>query len=125
MMTLIDTNVIIDFITGDKKIVSLIQELATNEEIKTTSITEYELLKHKTKLKKQLAEEFLSEITVYPFDREAAKEAAMLFEELQDTGRMINENDLLIAGISLAHDEVLLTRDQKLANVGKDNIRIV
>jgi predicted nucleic acid-binding protein len=49
----------------------------------------------------------------------------MLFEELQDAGRMINENDLLIAGISLAHDEVLLTRDQKLANVGKDNIRIV
>ena len=38
---------------------------------------------------------------------------------------MINENDLLIAGISLAHDEALLTRDKKLANIGKDNIKIV
>jgi len=38
---------------------------------------------------------------------------------------MINEYDLLIAGISLAHDEVLLTRDQKLASVGKHNIKIV
>jgi tRNA(fMet)-specific endonuclease VapC len=124
-MTLIDTNVIIDFLAGDKKIVSLIQELAAKEEIKTTSITEYELLKHKTKLKRQLAEDFLSELTVYPFDKDAAKEAAMLFQELQDAGKMINENDLLIAGISLAQNEVLLTRDQKLASVGKDNIRIV
>jgi predicted nucleic acid-binding protein len=49
----------------------------------------------------------------------------VLFGELRDAGRMINETDLLIAGISLAHDEALLTRDQKLASVGKDNIRIV
>ncbi len=125
MMTLIDTSVIIDFIAGDERIVSLIQELASTEEVKTTSITEYELLKHKSKLKRRLAEEFLSEVTVYPFDGDAAKKAAMLFEELQDAGRMINENDLLIAGISLAHDEVLLTRDQKLASVGKHNIKIV
>jgi tRNA(fMet)-specific endonuclease VapC len=125
MMTLIDTSVIIDFIAGDKRIVTLIQELAATEEIKTTSITEYELLKHKTTLKTQLAEEFLSEVTVYPFDGDAAKKAATLFKELQDAGRMINENDLLIAGISLAHDEVLLTRDKKLANVGKNNIKIV
>ena len=125
MMTLIDTSVIIDFIAGDERIVSLIHELADTEEIKTTSITEYELLKHKSKLKRRLAEEFLSEVIVYPFDGDAAKKAAMLFGELRDAGRLINENDLLIAGISLAHDEVLLTRDQKLANVGKDNIRIV
>jgi predicted nucleic acid-binding protein len=124
-MTLIDTSVIVDFIAGDKKIVSIIQELAATEEINTTSITEYELLKHKTKLKRQLAEEFLSEITVYPFDEDAAKKAALLFKELQDAGKMINENDLLIAGISLARNEVLLTRDKKLGNVGKDNIRIV
>ena len=38
---------------------------------------------------------------------------------------MINENDLLIAGISLAHDEVLLTRDRKLAGVGKSNIKLI
>jgi predicted nucleic acid-binding protein len=38
---------------------------------------------------------------------------------------MISENDLLIAGIALAHDEVLLTRDKKLAGIGKDKIRTV
>ena len=38
---------------------------------------------------------------------------------------MINENDLLIAGISLANDEALLTRDQKFANIDDANIKIV
>ncbi len=121
----IDTSIIIDFLAGDEKIVSLIGEIANKEEIKTTSITEYELLKHKTKLKRQLAEDFLSELHAYPFDTDAAKKAALLFRELKDSGKMINENDLLIAGIVLAHDEVLLTRDRKLASVGKSNIKIV
>ena len=124
-MTLIDTSVIIDFIGGDKKIVSLIQELVEAEEIRTTSITVYELLRHKSKLKRQLAEDFLSEVTVYPFDENSAKEAATLFIGLQATGKKINQNDVLIAGIALAHDEVLLTRNPKLATIGKSNIKNV
>jgi predicted nucleic acid-binding protein len=124
-VTFLDTSVIIDFLAGDQKIVALIQEILKKEEVKTTTITEYELLKHKTKIKKQAAQRFLSGATVCSFDRTAAQKAATLFEELKKVGKMINENDLLIAGISLAHDEDLLTRDQKLANVNKDNIRIV
>jgi predicted nucleic acid-binding protein len=124
-MTFIDTSVIIDFLAGDEKIISLMKELAEKEEIKTTTITEYELLKHKTELKKQVAEMFLSAITVCSFDRASARKAALLFETLSKTGNMINENDLLIAGISLAHDEVLLTRDQKFGNIDNVNIRIV
>ena len=124
-MTLIDTSVIIDFLAGDEKIVSLVKELAEKEEIKTTTITEYELLKHKTELKRQVAEKFLSAIIVCPFDRASARKAALLFEKLSNTGKMINENDLLIAGISLANDEPLLTRDQKFANIDDANIKIV
>jgi tRNA(fMet)-specific endonuclease VapC len=124
-MTVLDTSVIIDFMAGDKTLVSLIGELSDNSDVSTTCITEYELLKHKTKLKRQLAEDFISELTVYPFDSAAAKEAANLFIALKDTGRLINENDLLIAGIVLANNEVLLTRDRKLAGIGKANIKIV
>ncbi len=124
-MTFLDTSVIIDFLAGDQRIIAVIKELLSKEDIKTTTITEYELLRHKTKIKKQAAERFLSGVIVCSFDRDAAKKAAVLFEELQDSGRMINENDLLIAGISLSHDEVLLTRDQKLANIGKDKIRTI
>ena len=124
-MVFLDTNVIVDFLAGDEQIVSLLNKLAEKEEIKTTTITEYELLKHKNRLKKQLAEDFLSEITIYPFDRAAARKSAFLFLKLKESGKMINENDLLIAGISLANDEVLLTRDQKFSNLGEANIKIV
>jgi tRNA(fMet)-specific endonuclease VapC len=124
-VTFLDTSVIIDFLAGDQRIIAVAKEILNKEDVKTTTITEYELLRHKTKIKKQAAERFLSGAIVCSFEREAAKKAATLFEELQDSGRMINENDLLIAGIALAHDEVLLTRDQKLASIGKYKIRTV
>ncbi len=124
-MTFLDTSVIIDFLAGDQKIISIVKEILNKEEVKTTTITEYELLRYKNKIGKQAAERFLSGAIVCSFDRDAAKQAAILFEELQDAGKMINENDLLIAGISLSHDEVLLTRDRKLASIGKDKIRTV
>jgi predicted nucleic acid-binding protein len=124
-MTFIDTSVIIDFLAGEEKIVSLIRELASKNEIKTTTITEYELLKHKTELKREVAEKFLSAVIVCPFDRASARKAALLFEKLSKAGKMINENDLLIAGISLANDEVLLTRDQKFGSIDDANIKIV
>jgi tRNA(fMet)-specific endonuclease VapC len=124
-VTFLDTSVITVFLAGDQKIVAIVKEIYNKEDVKTTTITEYELLRHKTKIKKQAAERFLSGVIVSSFDREAAKKATELFQELQDAGRMVNENDLLIAGIALAHDEVLLTRDQKLASIGKDKIRTV
>ena len=124
-MTFIDTSVIIDFLAGDEKIIHLMKELSEKGEIKTTTITEYELLKHKAKLKRQVAEAFLSAITVCPFDRAAAQKAAQLFENLGKAGKMINENDLLIAGISLTNNEVLLTRDQKFGIIDDINIKIV
>ncbi len=124
-MTFIDTSVVIAFLAGDEKVVALVREFSEKEDIKTTTITEYELIKHKTALKRQLAEEFLSEITVCSFDRDSARKAASLYEKLRETGKMINENDLLIAGISLANDEVLLTRDQKFSNIDDPKIKIV
>jgi tRNA(fMet)-specific endonuclease VapC len=124
-MTFIDTSVVIAFLAGDEKVVVLVKEFAEKEDIKTTAITEYELLKHKNALKRQLAEEFLSEITICSFDRASARKSASLYEKLREAGKMINENDLLIAGISLANDEVLLTRDQKFSNLGEAGIKIV
>jgi len=124
-MVFIDTSVVIAFLAGDEKVVALVKEFAEKEDVKTTTITEYELLKHKTALKRRLAEDFLSEITVCSFDRAAARKAAQLYEKLREAGKMINENDLLIAGISLANDEVLLTRDQKFRDLGEVSIKIV
>ena len=124
-MTFLDTSVIIDFLVGDEKIVALVKELSEKQELKTTTITEYELLRHKTKIKRNAAERFLSGVTVYPFDRSSARKAASLYETLKRDGKMINENDLLIAGISLSNDDILLTRDRKFGAIDDANIKIV
>ena len=124
-MTFLDTSVIIDFLSGDEKIASLMKEPITKEQIKTTTITEYELLKHKSQIRRNAAEIFLSGATVCPFDRNSAKIAASLYKKLESTGKMINENDLLIAGISLANNEILLTRDKKFANINDEKIKVI
>jgi predicted nucleic acid-binding protein len=121
----LDTSVIIDFLAGDKEIVALVKEINEKEEIKTTTITEYEHIRHKTKIRRQAAEKFLSGVTVCSFDRASARKAALLYEKLREAGEMINENDLLIAGISLSNEEILLTRDRKFSNLGEANIKIV
>jgi hypothetical protein len=46
---------VIAFLAGDEKVVALVKKFAEKGGIKTTTITEYELLKHKNALKKQLA----------------------------------------------------------------------
>ena len=124
-MLFLDTSVTIDFVSGDEKIIALIKELAQKEEIKTATITEYELLKHKIELKRQVAENFLSAIVICLFDRASAGKAALLFEKLSKAGKMINENDLLIAGISLANDDVLYTRDRKFSMIDDTHIKII
>jgi predicted nucleic acid-binding protein len=80
-MTFLDTSVIIDFLSGDEKIVSLMKNIVAKEQINTTTITEYELLKHKNEIRRHAAEIFLSGVTVCPFDRNLAKRAASLYEK--------------------------------------------
>ena len=48
-MTFLDTTVFIDFLSGDEKIVSLMKDLVAKEQIKTTTITEFELLNTRAK----------------------------------------------------------------------------
>ena len=93
--------------------------------MRRSKLKRQQLLKHKSEIRGHAAEIFLSGVTVCPFDRNSAKKAASLYEKLESTGKMINENDLLLAGISLANNEILLTRDKKVANVDDERIKII
>jgi tRNA(fMet)-specific endonuclease VapC len=121
----LDTNVIIDFLNGEKKIIELINSYAQREIISITAITEYELLKHKDKIKREIAEGVINSMQVYPFDRKSAAEAARVFEILTSIGKMIKQNDILIAGIAIANNELLITRDTRFKDMGNEKILIV
>lgn len=55
-----DTSLLTDFLAGDPKIVALIKEISMKEDVKTTTINEHELLRHKIKIRKQAAENKLN-----------------------------------------------------------------
>lgn len=125
-MVCLDTGILIDYLKGDSGIVELVKSFAEKETISTTTITEYELLRHQDKIKRDLANEFLSSIKIYYFDREAAQESSRIYYNLRSKGTLINENDILIAGISFANKELLITRDNDFNAVGEmDKIRVI
>jgi tRNA(fMet)-specific endonuclease VapC len=63
------------------------------------------------KKSKNLLNEFLSEVTVLPFDLSCAREAATIRKQLESEGRTIGPFDILIAGAALAARSVLVTNN--------------
>ena len=124
-MVCLDTNILIEFLRGNKKIIKLIKEYSLSEEVCSTTITEYELRKYHGIMNEVPELSILESITLYPFDRAAARRASEIFEALKEKGKMINENDILIAAIALAKNEILLTGDRDFNNIASGRIIII
>lgn len=125
-MVCLDTSVLIDYLKGDQGIVALVASYVKEEKLSTTAVSEYELLRHPDKLKRDVAQELLSTMKIYDFDRDAADESSRIYRRLNEEGSKINENDILIAGIALANKELLLTRDNGFNRIGeKSRIRVL
>jgi tRNA(fMet)-specific endonuclease VapC len=80
----------------------------------TTAITMGELLygvsrRNSAKLRQQVQRLLDGALTVLPFDETAAAVYGPLRAQLESTGKRINEQDLRIASIALAHDLTLVT----------------
>ena len=117
-MVCLDTSVLIDYLLGDKNVIKLVEShIESGDGVCTTAITEYELNKHHDKLKRELAKGLLDTLHVYYFDRNSAIEASKVFQSLSDAGKMINENDILIAGIAIANNQLLVTRDKRFNDI--------
>lgn len=115
---IIDTDVLIDFLRNEEKAVRKITELRNNnEELKTTSINSFELMKGAFRAKNKNAALALSKlfslIAIVDFDFQASEKAAKIYEDLREKGELIDPLDLLIAAVVLSTDEVLLTRNLK------------
>ncbi len=124
-MVCIDTNVVIAIIKGNAEVEKVVESYAAGSRLSITSITGYELLKHQDKLSRETALEFMSRVKVHGFDMPSAAKAAEIQRVLSTAGKMINENDVLIAGTALANNETLITRDRKFELIGSERILVV
>jgi tRNA(fMet)-specific endonuclease VapC len=116
-MFLLDTNTLIYFFKGQGKVAKhLFATPPVDIAISSVSLYEIEVGIAKstqpTKRRRQF-DTFLEVVSVLPFDRSAARAAAMVRSELERRGLPIGPLDNLIAGIALAHRATLVTRNTR------------
>jgi tRNA(fMet)-specific endonuclease VapC len=107
-----DTDVIIDFFADIPPFANIISELIKKNVLAITSISVYELyagVSGKKRLKQ--AETFIENTFVFPLDSVEAAIAAKTYTYLKGKGKLIGNEDILIAGICIANSLPLLTRN--------------
>lgn len=127
-MVCLDTNIVIDYLHGDKKTVETVAKMALShggKSLAITSITMYELFKSKKPKAEEALQGFVDDINLYNLDKDSALASARIFASLSEKGRMINENDILIAGIALANDDILITKDKHFESIENAKILII
>jgi predicted nucleic acid-binding protein len=112
-LILADTDVLIDFLVGVQPVKNQIAQYIKAERLETTAITCFELLSGAEQTKRGRAvRQLLDALNVLPLDREAARHAAEVRRKLDQAGQTIGMGDSLIAGIALAHNLPLFTRNR-------------
>lgn len=115
-MYCLDTNIIIDFFRGDKKIINLIHE--NDGYLYITPITLCELYRgvHSSKNPDHdisVIDNFLISVQMLQFNSIACKIYGHLCMQLKRKGRMMQNPDCMIASIVKARDLILITRNKK------------
>lgn len=114
---LIDTDIISYYFKGDPTVVAEFENyLKQYDIIEISIITYYEIvsgLLAKNALK-QLAvfENFVAENLVVQMTDDSAKISAELYATLKQSGNLIDDIDLLIAGIAIENEMVLVTNNE-------------
>lgn len=117
-MYCLDTNIIIEFLKGNKIVISKLNEIWQKDEIFITTISLCELYKGiyiSSKLESELniLDEFLNSISIINFSKESCKLFGETFSKLQKIGKTTNEFDLMISSIVKSHNLILITKDKK------------
>ena len=110
-MVCLDSDIIIDFLRGDKEAVKKILEFKGSETLSTTSINSFEIIRGSLRLNYEKGISFLNSLRILNFDFESSKKAAEIFEELRKKGESIDPLDLMIASIAIINNESLMTRN--------------
>jgi tRNA(fMet)-specific endonuclease VapC len=107
-----DTDVLIDYLQGSPPASDRIARELEGGRLATTAVTRFELLAGaRTARQEDVVRELLEALRCYPLDEDAADRAAAVRRSLEKDGQGIGMGDSLIAGITLARDAILLTRN--------------
>jgi tRNA(fMet)-specific endonuclease VapC len=113
-MMVADTDVLIDFLAGSGPAADRIGLELQVGGLATTAVTRFELLAGaRTERQRRAVGDLLDALRTLPLDVAAADRAAEVRRDLEAQGVPIGMGDSLIAGIVLAAQGVLLTRNRR------------
>jgi tRNA(fMet)-specific endonuclease VapC len=119
---LIDTDILYRFFRRDPQVVARFAEYtAEHGRIALSIVSYYEILSgllHRDARRQLDAfRAFSAESDILPLSPEAADQAVRLYAESRKAGAPVDDIDILIAGIALAHDRIVVTHNT--AHFGK------
>lgn len=118
---LIDTDILSYYFKGDKKVVKNFEiYLQHYDLIEISIITYYEILGGllaKNALKQlRIFDDFVIDNLVIPMTDDSTKISAELYSALRQSGKIVDDIDLLIAGIAIDNDLTLITNNENHFN---------
>jgi len=122
-MVVFDSSIIIDALRKKKTVVDVLESYSKKERLVITVISKFEILRGTTEKNESLVAELLSHFIVYDFEDHAITEVVKAYKKLKEKGKMVNELDILIAGIAAANNETLVTKDKDFLNF--ENAKII
>jgi len=111
-LVIADTDVVLDFFSDTPPFAQTLSDLLQEGRLAVTAITVFELYAGVLSAKRlKQIEAFCESVPVFSLDLLAAAYAGKIYTELKSTGRTVGNQDILIAGICLANNLPLLTRN--------------
>lgn len=112
-MYCLDTNIIIDLLQGNEEIINKLNTFES-EDLFITPITLFELFKVSDNEEEyKIIEELVSQFSVLDFNIDISKTFGKMYTKLKNIGKMIPEEDLMIASFVKYNNLIFLTRDKK------------
>jgi tRNA(fMet)-specific endonuclease VapC len=113
---LIDTDILSIFFRNDLAVVERFREyLQKYVRMNISILTFYEILsglKHRDALKQiDVFCEFAKNNTILPLTEKSVEISSEIYAALRKTGNQLDDIDILIAGVAMAHDLVLITHN--------------
>ena len=119
---LIDTDILSYYFKGDQIVVENFQKYLTNYDIIEISlITYYEIMSgllYKNALKQmEIFNDFVAENIVIALSEESCKISSEIYSKLRINGELIDDIDLLIAGIAFENEMTLVTNENHFGRI--------
>ena len=115
-MILLDTNVVVAFLNGDKPVLRRIKDEIDKIALSTLVVAELDYgakVSRKSKENLENLYRLVDVVQVVPFDIECAKLFGTIKSRLRNLGEPTGEVDALIAATARAHEAILVTNNKK------------